>query len=166
LCIQSSKPNIYDILPQETPMLSWIEFVKKYTLQNNHLYDTALEMTECVEAYNKYKEELREKHRARIQAMQQKVQTNIDAVRKERHRARIQAMQTKVEELVQQNKPTQPTQQNNLIECPTGISIPNEEITCRTPTPPIVAAAPTPAPAANRILAFRRHRQPNTMVFT
>ena len=156
-------------------MLSWIEFVKKYTLQNNNLYDTALEMTECVEAYNKYKEELREKHRARIQAMQQKVQTNIDTVRKERHRARIQAMQTKVEVLVQQNQQNQqnqqtqqnqPTQQNNLIECPTGISIPNEEITCRTPTPtPATTPVPTPT-TTNRILAFRRHRQPNTMVFT
>jgi len=84
-------------------MLSWFDFAQKYALQKNILYDNAVESYECINAYQKYKDELRERHRARIQNLASHVQRNIEEVKRERHRARVLAMTKKVDELVQQD---------------------------------------------------------------
>lgn len=132
-------------------MQPWTEFAKKYATTQNILYDVALESVECQQAYQTYKDDQKEKHRARVIAMTSKV----DGFRKEKHRARVLAMATKVEVLVQAAAEAEVQRS----EPPPQISELSPQIPCMT----IPETRPTTAPQ-QRVHIKRGPRK--TMVFT
>jgi hypothetical protein len=134
-------------------MLPWLEFVKKYALQQNILYDTALVLPECLDAYQRYKAEQLERHRARVRGLASQVQRNVEEAKRERHRARVLAMNTKVDELVKEERVIQ-NQRVLISELSEKISFKGEadanQITCMTtaepPPPPPRPSRPSPPP--------------------
>jgi hypothetical protein len=140
-------------------MLSWFDFAQKYALQKNILYDNAVESYECINAYRKYKDELRERHRARIQNLASHVQRNVEEVKRERHRERVLAMTKKVNELVQQDLVIK-NQRILISEISEKFAadkveadVDDNQITCMTtaeppppPPPPPSRPAPRPTP--------------------
>jgi hypothetical protein len=130
-------------------MLSWFDFAQKYALQKNILYDNAVESYECINAYRKYKDELRERHKERIQNLASHVQRNVEEVKRERHRARVLAMTKKVDELVQQDLviKNQRILVSEISEKFAANKADDNQITCMTtaepPTPP-----PPPRPTS------------------
>jgi hypothetical protein len=133
-------------------MLSWFDFAQKYALQKNILYDNAVESYECINAYRKYKDELRERHRARIQNLASHVQRDVEEVKRERHRARVLAMTKKVDELVQQDLviKNQRILVSEISEKFAADKADDNQITCMTtaapPTPPPPPPPPPPRP--------------------
>jgi hypothetical protein len=151
-------------------MQSWTEFAKKYALQKNILYDNALESDECQQAYQRYKAELRERHKARIQNLSNQVQRNVEEAKRERHRARVLAMNTKVEQLAQQERvvKNQRTLISELMEKIKADEVSKQEvkeITCMTtpeppppPPPPPRPSPPPPPPPRNPTGYYVRSR--------
>ena len=139
---------------RRTYMLSWFDFAQKYALQKNILYDNAVESYECINAYRKYKDELRERHRARIQNLASHVQRNVEEVKRERHRERVLAMTKKVDELVQQdllikNQRILVSEISEKFADKVEADVDDNQITCMTtaePPPPTPTPPPRPIP--------------------
>jgi hypothetical protein len=133
-------------------MLSWFDFAQKYALQKNILYDNAIESYECINAYQRYKAELRERHKARIQNLASHVQRNVEEVKRERHRARVLAMNTKVEQLVQQesvikNQRVLISELTEKIRADEVVEQEDKQITCMTTPDPPPPPLPSPRPS-------------------
>ena len=130
-------------------MQSWTEFAKKYALQKNTLYDNAIESDECQQAYQRYNDELRERHKVRIQNLSNHVQRNVEEFKRERHRARVLAMNSKVEQLIQQervikNQRVIISELSEKMKPDEVVEKDDKEITCMTaPEPPPPPRNPT-----------------------
>jgi len=161
-------------------MLPWLEFVKKYALQQNILYDTALVLPECLDAYQRYKAEQLERHRARVRGLASQVQRNVEEAKRERHRARVLAMNTKVDELVKEERVIQNQRvliselSEKIATAATAIAIAPTEVSSNPPPPPprpIPQSPPTHYATRNHT-GYSRTRpsigrnQRKTMVFT
>ena len=145
-------------------MLQWPVFVEKYAKEYNILYDTALESSECIAIYQKYRDDQREKHRQRRLSMSEKV----DGFRKEKHRKRILAMSEKADKVVQE---FQEQIQQFISEHSENIDekYENKIIQCQLPPIP----APTLIPPKSTVVAEplkyplrQKQIQRKTMIFT
>jgi hypothetical protein len=148
-------------------MLQWPGFVEKYAKEHNILYDTALESSECIAKYQKYRDDQREKHRQRKLAMSEKA----DGFRKEKHRQRILAMSAKADKVVQEFQ-EQIQQQISEHSENNHEKYENKIIQCRLP-PTSVPTIPIPIPQNTAVVAESpkcpvrpKQIQRKTMIFT